>query len=136
MALGIRDSLGGPPVASQIVVASETDDFYLGLFGLGHQGTNISNFTDPHPTFLTALKNEGLIPSLSWAYTAGARYRKYSYLVSQTASLRSLLFPSWVTKSKTFLQIHYIRCLVYWVGPRFMKCIYRIFMSLATHPRH
>ena len=76
VALGFSDPLGGPQVKSQVVSAVATNDYYIGLFGLGHQGTNISNFSDPQPTFLTAMKNESLIPSLSWAYTAGAPYRK------------------------------------------------------------
>ncbi|KAL8791774.1 MAG: hypothetical protein Q9195_005650 [Heterodermia aff. obscurata] len=75
VALGFSDSLGGPTAKSQVVSAFATDDYYLGVFGLSHQATNISNFTDPQPTFLGVMKNENLIPSLSWAYTAGAPYR-------------------------------------------------------------
>jgi hypothetical protein len=30
---------------------------------------------DPQPSFLSELKNQSLIPSLSWGYTAGAAYR-------------------------------------------------------------
>ena len=76
MALGFSDSLGGPGAKSQVVSAFATNDYYLGVFGLGHQATNISNFTDPQPTFLAVMKEKSLIPSLSWAYTAGAPYRK------------------------------------------------------------
>ena len=74
VALGFDTSIGGPTLDSQVISALATDDYYLGVFGLGHQGTNISNFTEPHPSFLTAMHNESLIPSLSWAYTAGAPY--------------------------------------------------------------
>ncbi|KAM0796924.1 aspartic peptidase domain-containing protein, partial [Usnea florida] len=74
VALGFANSIGGPTINSQVISALETDDYYLGVFGLGNQGTNISNFTDPQPTFLTAMRNKSLIPSLSWAYTAGAPY--------------------------------------------------------------
>lgn len=76
IALGFDKSIGGPTIDSQVISALATDDYYLGVFGLGHQGTNISNFTEPHPSFLTAMHNESLIPSLSWAYTAGAPYRE------------------------------------------------------------
>jgi len=76
VALGFSDSIGGPTINSQVVSAVATDDFYVGIFGLGHQGTNISDFTEPHPSFLSVMKNESLIPSLSWGYTAGAPYRE------------------------------------------------------------
>lgn len=76
VALGFDKSIGGPTATldSQVISALATDDYYLGIFGLGHQGTNISNFAEPHPSFLTAMHNKSLIPSLSWAYTAGAPY--------------------------------------------------------------
>ena len=77
--LGFDNSTGGPKIDSQVISALETDTYYLGVFGLGHQGTNISNFTDPRPSFLTAMRNERLIPSLSWAYTAGAPYREFVF---------------------------------------------------------
>ena len=77
VALGFTNSNGGPKIDSQIVANIETDYYYMGIFGLGNQGTNFTNFTDPHPSFLAAMKAKNLIPSLSWAYTAGAPYRKY-----------------------------------------------------------
>ena len=79
VALGFDNSMGGPTLDSQVVSALANDDYYVGVFGLGPQGTNISNFTDPHPSFLMAMHNESLIPSLSWAYTAGAQYRKFFF---------------------------------------------------------
>ena len=95
VALGFSDSIGGPTIRSQVVSALAPYDFYLGVFGLGQQSTNVSNFTNPYPSFLTAMKNENLIPSLSWAYTAGAPYRKF---ISSVAILkhRALLLYSWV----------------------------------------
>ena len=76
IALGFDKSVGGPALNSQIISVLATDDYYMGVFGLGHQGTNISNFHEPYPTFLKKMRNESLIPSLSWAYTAGAQYRE------------------------------------------------------------
>ena len=96
LALGVSDPIGGPTVQSQVVSALAPYSFYLGVFGLGHQGTNISNFTDPHPTFLTSLKNENLIPSLSWAYTAGAPYRKFILCVAISPKHQALLLCQWV----------------------------------------
>ena len=79
VALGFDNSMGGPTIDSQVISDLATRDFYLGVFGLGHQGTNISNFTEPRPSFLTAMRNKSLIPSLSWAYTAGAPYREFVF---------------------------------------------------------
>ncbi|PGH26421.1 hypothetical protein AJ80_01919 [Polytolypa hystricis UAMH7299] len=51
------------------------EEFYFGSLGLSIQPTNFSTFTDPKSSFITSLRDDGAIPSLSWAYTAGAEYR-------------------------------------------------------------
>ncbi|KAI0509651.1 aspartic peptidase domain-containing protein [Xylaria bambusicola] len=69
--------LTGPILDNQTVAGiADAEPFYLGLFGLNSQPlnfTSLGNFSSP--SFLTTLKDRGLIPSLSWSYTAGARYR-------------------------------------------------------------
>ena len=85
IALGFANSIGGPTLNSQVISALATDDYYMGVFGLGHQGTNVSNFTNPLPSFLTTMRNESLIPSLSWAYTAGALYRESFFNLASCA---------------------------------------------------
>ena len=75
LTLGFSDSIGGPTLDSQIVTALAPEYYYIGLFGLNHQPTNLTNFKDPHTSFLKTMKTKNLIPSLSWAYTAGAPYR-------------------------------------------------------------
>ncbi|KAI1264910.1 aspartic peptidase domain-containing protein [Xylariaceae sp. FL1019] len=50
--------------------------FYMGVFGLNHQSTilpSVGNLSTP--SFLTTMKDQNHIPSLSWSYTAGAKYR-------------------------------------------------------------
>lgn len=76
VALGFSSSNGGPPLDSQVVAGIETNSYYMGMFGLGPQPTNFTNFSEPHPSFLSTLKSKNLIPSLSWGYTAGAHYRE------------------------------------------------------------
>ncbi|KAL8911693.1 MAG: hypothetical protein Q9171_003183 [Xanthocarpia ochracea] len=76
VALDASNATGGPNLTNQIVAALSGDQYPLGLFGLGRQPTNLSDFTNPHPSFLTTLHSQRSIPSLSWSYTAGARYRK------------------------------------------------------------
>lgn len=50
-------------------------DFFLGHLGLNHRPLNISNLTDQHRSPLASLFEDKKIPSLTWSYTAGARYR-------------------------------------------------------------
>ena len=76
VALGFSDSIGGPTLDSQVVTLIEPQYYLDGLFGLNNQPTNLSEFSDPHPSALTTMKRKNLIPSLSWGYTAGAPYRE------------------------------------------------------------
>ncbi|KAK9419014.1 putative Peptidase A1 domain-containing protein [Seiridium unicorne] len=74
--LGI--GLLGPSLDNQTVAGIATaEPFYLGIFGLNSQPVNFTSLGNySSPSFLTALKSQGIIPSLSWSYTAGAQYRK------------------------------------------------------------
>lgn len=56
----------------------------LGVFGLGPIPTNFSDFNDPQPSYMYSIKNQSLIPSLSYGYTAGAPYRGKGVLGSLT----------------------------------------------------
>ncbi|KIW02635.1 uncharacterized protein PV09_06075 [Verruconis gallopava] len=66
---------GGPTLKNQTVGVLATDAFYFGHFGINPKPTNFTNFVDESPSYLTDLKKAGLIPSVSWGYTAGAPYR-------------------------------------------------------------
>ena len=69
---------------AKVVAGLETYDFYTGMLGLGNQpgyfeaspNSGTSSGDIQYPSFLETLKASSLIPSLSWAYTAGAPYRK------------------------------------------------------------
>ena len=76
VALDFTNATGGPSLSNQVVAAISGNQYTIGMFGLGPQPTNLTNFTDPLPSFLTNLYDQNLIPSLSWSYTAGARYRE------------------------------------------------------------
>ncbi|KAK6358118.1 hypothetical protein TWF730_007473 [Orbilia blumenaviensis] len=73
--VGITNQDSGITFNDQVVVSIDSDEWYLGLFGLGTQPTNFSDFNNPQQSFLTTMYNEGLIPSLSWGYQTGAIYR-------------------------------------------------------------
>jgi hypothetical protein len=60
-------------------------DFLFGVFGLGPKPTNFTDgFNDPQPSFMWSLKNQSMIPSISYGYTAGAPYRLKKVLGSLT----------------------------------------------------
>ncbi|KAI1848561.1 hypothetical protein JX266_005420 [Neoarthrinium moseri] len=67
----------GPKLDNQTVAGlAAADYFYLGVFGLNTQPVNFSTLGNTSSTsFLTTLKDKGVVPSLSWSYTAGAKYR-------------------------------------------------------------
>ncbi|KAJ8059120.1 hypothetical protein OCU04_012097 [Sclerotinia nivalis] len=66
---------GSPSLSSQVLATITTHDFWLGLFGLNPAPTNFSGKTEPVPSYMSNLKSQGHIPSLSYGYTAGAYYR-------------------------------------------------------------
>ncbi len=77
LGLGYSGS-GGPALDHQVVATVATKDFYLGNLGLTPRPVNFSSFDNPSPSFLTSLRNQSLIPSLSYGYNAGAQYRTCS----------------------------------------------------------
>ncbi|KAL9584727.1 MAG: hypothetical protein Q9212_001940 [Teloschistes hypoglaucus] len=84
VALGVTNATGGPTMRNQIVAAISGNEYVMGMFGLGQQPTNLSDFSNPHPSFLTMLYSQRLIPSLTWSYTAGAKYRRKGVFGSLT----------------------------------------------------
>ena len=61
----------------QVIAGIKTNTYYLGNLGLSSQNNSFSqDGTDTSPSFLVSLRNENLIPSLSFGYTAGAAYSK------------------------------------------------------------
>lgn len=70
-----------PSLDNQIIAGIATNNYWLGYLGLSPIPFNFSSqndatsMSDPQPSFLSNLKNQSLIPSLSWGYTAGASYR-------------------------------------------------------------
>ena len=84
VALGFSNKTLQASLNSQVVATYGSNSYYLGLFGLSHQPANFSTLDNSYSSYLTSLKNKNLIPSLSWSYTAGARYRSESAFGSLT----------------------------------------------------
>ncbi|TKA81840.1 hypothetical protein B0A49_01070 [Cryomyces minteri] len=91
---------GGLTQTHQVVAGIATKDFYLGMFGVGPKPSNFSSFNDPQPSYMKNLKDRGLIPSLSFGYTAGAPYRISKVLGSLT--LGGYDQSRFVSNNKTF----------------------------------
>ena len=75
--LGIGEpSSGGVTLDNQVVAVLATKDFYLGNLGVTSRPTNFSQLNDPHTSFLSSLKEQSHIPSLTYGYSACNNYRK------------------------------------------------------------
>ncbi|CAF9934917.1 MAG: hypothetical protein HETSPECPRED_009407 [Heterodermia speciosa] len=74
---------GGPTMDQQVVAAIDTKDFYLGNLGLTPRPVNFT-WDDPTQSFLSTLKDQKVIPSLSFGYNAGAQYRLKKAVASLT----------------------------------------------------
>lgn len=70
----------GVRLDDQVLAAIATKDLYLGFLGVDPQPTNFSTnfslFDNSTPSFLSSFKTSNNIPSLSYGYTSGAKYRK------------------------------------------------------------
>lgn len=75
---------GGPTIENTTVGGLAVTDYYLGIFGINPKPTNFSSFNDPSPSYMTLLKEQNYIPSVSFGYTAGAPYRFTGILASLT----------------------------------------------------
>ena len=64
----------GPTLKHQIVGAEAAEDFWFGHFGLHPKSTNFTDLAQNVPSYMSSLKAQNLIPSISWGYTAGAPY--------------------------------------------------------------
>ena len=73
-----------PLMTNQLIEGIATKDFYIGTIGLSPNPIYISSYNDPKTSLLTSLKDQGKVPSRSWAYTAGAVYREPSAFGSLT----------------------------------------------------
>ncbi|GAB7365600.1 hypothetical protein MBLNU230_g6669t1 [Neophaeotheca triangularis] len=73
--LGWQGSNAEPSTEHTNMLSIADSTYWLGLFGLNPRPTNYTSFRDPQPSFLETLKTNNSIPSVSWGYTAGAKYR-------------------------------------------------------------
>ena len=84
--LGLQGS-GGPTLDNQNIAGINTLDFYVGMFGVNPKPTNFTGLEgDQRDSYMTSLKKQNLIPSISFGYSAGAQYRKSDRIKAIAAS--------------------------------------------------
>jgi hypothetical protein len=79
----------GPSVQNSTIATLVTSNFWLGHIGLHSKQTNFSKNVPPAPSYITQLFEQGSIPSVSFGYTAGCRYRMF-FLYSKTLDAHRL----------------------------------------------
>tara|TARA_R110002003_G_scaffold117_1_gene10358 strand:+ start:17978 stop:18787 length:810 start_codon:yes stop_codon:yes gene_type:complete len=67
----------GPSVQNTTIGTLVSSNFWMGHLGLHPKSTNFSAFEDSVPSYMTNLFQQKNIPSLSFGYTAGSRYRAF-----------------------------------------------------------
>ncbi|KAG9247675.1 aspartic peptidase domain-containing protein [Calycina marina] len=72
-----QQSSDAPTLNNQTIAAyNRPDPLYVGLLGLGTQPVIYGSFGNISvDSYFVSLRNQELVPSLSWSYTAGASYR-------------------------------------------------------------
>ncbi|CAD0094657.1 unnamed protein product [Aureobasidium mustum] len=73
LSLGLNSGL--EPIPHTLLAGLVNNKYWVGSLGLSPFPFNFTNFVDPQRSLLSMLFNRSAIPSLSWAYTAGAYYR-------------------------------------------------------------
>lgn len=59
----------------QVVAAVADMDYFMGVLPLGQAESSFSSLSEPQKSLIWNLRNSSRIPSLSYAYTAGAKYQ-------------------------------------------------------------
>ncbi|KAL8761310.1 MAG: hypothetical protein Q9184_002552 [Pyrenodesmia sp. 2 TL-2023] len=76
---------GAATIGHQLLATVATRDFYVATWGIAPRPTNLTRpgqkpvtfaAEDAYPSLLSTLKDESKIPSISYGYTAGARYKR------------------------------------------------------------
>ncbi|KAH7363823.1 aspartic peptidase domain-containing protein [Rhexocercosporidium sp. MPI-PUGE-AT-0058] len=75
---------GAPALDGQNVGGITTKTLFMGVFGVNPAATNFSASSKPVQSYMANLKAQKQIPSLSYGYTAGNKYRFDTVLASLT----------------------------------------------------
>jgi hypothetical protein len=78
VALGVAADSRALSLDRQVVAGVAEPDYFMGLLPLGHTDSTFASLGESIDSFLHQLRNATKIPSLSYAYTAGAKYEAKS----------------------------------------------------------
>ncbi|KAF2673217.1 acid protease [Microthyrium microscopicum] len=76
MIMGHRSDPDGVHVPGHTIAQITTKDYFLGSIGLSPRKLSPDKAREGRTSNLVDMKNRGLIPSLTYGYTAGAKYRR------------------------------------------------------------
>jgi hypothetical protein len=66
---------GAPSLEQQLIGGIASNDLYMGIIGLNPASTNFTDYNNPIESYMSTLKSQNNIPSLSYGYTSGSQYR-------------------------------------------------------------
>lgn len=58
--------------------------YYLGMLGVNQKPTKVSPGDSGQSSYITSLKTQNIIPSVSFGFTAGAAYREFNTVIKPT----------------------------------------------------
>lgn len=73
LSLGVAGR-NGPSLPNQVIAGMADPKYYLGMLGVNQKPLRLANSSQP--SYISSLKDQKIIPSLSFGFTAGAPYRK------------------------------------------------------------
>ena len=66
----------GPALQNQVIGGIAAEQLWLGLFGVNPNPISFSSSNPDQPSYIATLRQQNLIPSISYGYTAGNKYSK------------------------------------------------------------
>lgn len=76
LGLGAKSS-NGTTLEKQVIGGLGDQRYYLGMLGVNPKSTKVSAGDSGQSSYITSLKAQSIIPSVSFGFTAGAAYREF-----------------------------------------------------------
>lgn len=78
--LGAQSS-NGLSLENQVIGGIGDTRYYLGMLGVNPKPTKVSAGDSGQSSYMTTLKSQNIIPSVSFGFTAGAAYREFNTVI-------------------------------------------------------
>lgn len=86
LSLGAQSG-NGPSLEKQVIGGIGLQKYYLGMLGVNPKPTKVSAGDSGQSSYITSLKRQNIIPSVSFGFTAGAAYREFNSHITDILSL-------------------------------------------------